>query len=174
VTVRQASITGHPFMSLLTCSSVLDHTHHPADTITLDETDRHRRRMKMTSDGGIGFLLDLPEARLLKHGEGLKLSDGRVIEVRAHAEALYEVTGRDARHLLTLAWQIGNRHLAADITETRIRIRADHVIKTMLEGLGATVSEIDAPFDPEGGAYGGAHHNHHHDHTGHHGDHHHD
>lgn len=174
MTVRQTSITGHRSMSLLTCSSVLDHTHHPADTITLDETDRHRRRMKMTSDGGIGFLLDLPEARLLKHGEGLKLSDGRVVEVRAHPEALYEVTGRDARHLLTLAWQIGNRHLAADITETRIRIRADHVIKTMLEGLGATVHEIDAPFDPEGGAYGGAHHNHHHDHTGHHGDHHHD
>lgn len=75
-------------MTLPTCSTILDHTHHPADTITLDETDRHRRRMKMTSDGGIGFLLDLPEARLLNHGEGLKLSDGRVIEVRAVPEAL--------------------------------------------------------------------------------------
>jgi urease accessory protein len=149
-------------MSLPTCSTILDHTHHPADTIMLDETDRHRRRMKMTSDGGIAFLLDLPEARLLKHGDGLKLSDGRVIEVRAVPEALYEVTGRDTRHLLALAWQIGNRHLAADITETRIRIRADHVIKTMLEGLGATVIPIDAPFNPEGGAYGGAHHGHQH------------
>ncbi|MEQ8656980.1 MAG: urease accessory protein UreE [Hyphomicrobiales bacterium] len=166
-------------MSVLTCSTILDHTHHPADTITLDETDRHRRRMRMVSDGGIAFLLDLPDARLLKHGEGLKLSDGRVIEVRATAEALYEVTAKDARHLLTLAWQIGNRHLAADITETRIRIRADHVIKTMLEGLGATVREIEAPFDPEGGAYGGAHQGHHHhdhrdDHRDHHGEHHHD
>jgi urease accessory protein len=160
-------------MSVPTCSTILDHTHHPADTITLDETDRHRRRMKMVSDGGIGFLLDLPEARLLQHGQGLKLSDGRVIEVRAHPEALYEVTGRDARHLLALAWQIGNRHLAADISETRIRIRADHVIKEMLEGLGAKVSEIEAPFDPEGGAYGGAHRSHHH-HADHHGDQHHD
>lgn len=77
--------------------------------------------------------------------------------------------------MLALAWQIGNRHLAADITETRIRIRADHVIKTMLEGLGATVAEIDAPFDPEGGAYGGAHQSHHHhDQADHHGDHHHE
>jgi urease accessory protein len=160
-------------MSVPTCSTILDHTHHPADTITLDETDRHRRRMKMVSDGGIGFLLDLPEARLLQHGQGLKLSDGRVIEVRAVPEALYEVTGRDARHLLALAWQIGNRHLAADITEVRIRIRADHVIREMLEGLGAKVSEIEAPFDPEGGAYGGAHRSHHH-HADHHGDHHHD
>lgn len=157
-------------MSLPTVTTILDHTHHPADTITLDETDRHRRRMKMTSDGGSEFLLDLPHARLLRHGEGLKLSDGRVIEVRATPEALYEVTGKDARHMVALAWQIGNRHLAADITEDRIRIRADHVIKEMLEGLGATVTEMEASFDPEGGAYGGAHTGHHsHDH----GDHHH-
>lgn len=156
---------------LPTVSSILDHTHHPADTITLDETDRHRRRMKMTTDGGTDFLLDLPEARLLRHGEGLKLSDGRVIEVRATPEALYEVTGKDARHMVALAWQIGNRHLAADITEARIRIRADHVIKEMLEGLGAKVVEIEASFDPEGGAYGDRHTNHHHDHA--HGDHHH-
>lgn len=161
----------------LTCTTILSHTHHPADTITLDETDRHRRRMLMTSDGGISFLLDLPQARLLRHGEGLKLSDGRVIEVRASPEALYEVTGKDTRHLVALAWQIGNRHLAADITDTRIRIRADHVIKTMLEGLGANVTEILAPFDPQGGAYGDAHashHHHDHDHEHHHGDHQHD
>ncbi len=149
-------------MTLPTVSTILDHTHNPADTITLDETDRHRRRMKMVSDGGLGFLLDLPEARLLKHGEGLKLSDGRVIEVRAVPEPLYEITGHNTRHMLALAWQIGNRHLAADITAERIRIRQDHVIRDMLEGLGATVHEINAPFDPEGGAYGGAHTSHHH------------
>ena len=147
-----------------TVSTILDHTHHPADTITLDETDRHRRRMKMKSDSGIAFLLDLPEARLLKHGEGLKLSDGRVIEVKAEPEALYEVTARNTQHLVQLAWQIGNRHLAADITDTRIRIRADRVIKDMLVGLGATVTEVDAPFDPEGGAYCGGHTSHHHHH----------
>lgn len=163
---RKANLPPMAIMTLLTVSSILDHTHHPADTITLNETDRHRRRMMMTSDGGTAFLLDLPEARLLRHGEGLKLSDGRVIEVRATPEALYEVTAKDARHLLALAWQIGNRHLAADITDTRIRIRADHVIKDMLEGLGATVSEVEAPFNPEGGAYGGSHSgHHHHDHS---------
>ncbi|MEZ5810603.1 MAG: urease accessory protein UreE [Rhizobiaceae bacterium] len=148
----------------------------PAGTITLDETARHRRRMTMTSDNGIAFLLDLPEARLLRHGDGLVLSDGRVIEVRAEPEALYEVTARDKRHLLALAWQIGNRHLTAQIFDDRILIRHDHVIRAMLEGLGATVTEIEAPFDPEGGAYGGAHQTHHsHDHgDGHHHDHHHD
>lgn len=141
----------------------------PAATITLDETARHRRRMRLVSDrldtgATITFLLDLPEARLLRHGDGLLLDDGRVIEVCAMPEALMEVRGRDAQHLVALAWQIGNRHLAAEITSQTIRIRRDHVIRDMLIGLGAKVDEIEAPFDPEGGAYGGAHHAHEHGH----------
>ncbi|MEQ8481743.1 MAG: urease accessory protein UreE [Hoeflea sp.] len=145
----------------------------PAATITLDETARHRRRMRMVSDrlpngSTITFMLDLPEARLLRHGDGLALDDGRIIEVHAMPEPLMEVRGRDARHLLSLAWQIGNRHLAAEIAADAIRIRRDHVIREMLLGLGAEVAEIEAPFDPEGGAYGGAHHaqDHHHGHGG--------
>ena len=154
-----------------TATSVTRHFHDPADTITLDETARHRRRMKMVSDSGIEFLLDLAEARLLRHGDGLELDDGRVIEVRAEPEDLMEVRGRDTRHLLALAWQIGNRHLAAQIEPDRILIRRDHVIRDMLEGLGATVTETSAPFDPEGGAYGGAHEAHDHGHGHHHHDH---
>ena len=148
-------------ITLPTCTTITAHAHSPADTITLDETARHRRRIKLASDNGIEFLLDLPEARLLSHGEGLILSDGRVIEMRAKPEALMEVRGRNERHLLALAWQIGNRHLAAQIEADRILIRSDHVIKDMLIGLGGTISEIEAPFDPEGGAYGDHHH---HDH----------
>lgn len=133
-----------------------------ADTITLDEQARHRRRMAMVSDGGIAFLLDLPEAQLLKSGDGISLDDGRVIEVRAKPENLIEVRGRDARHLLALAWQIGNRHLAAEIHDDHIFIREDAVIASMLEGLGATLAHIESGFDPEGGAYGDAHTAHHH------------
>ena len=65
--------------------------------------------------------------------------------------------------LQKIAWHIGNRHLAAQIGETRILIRRDHVIADMLRGLGARVRNVVEPFDPEGGAYGGAHHGHHHD-----------
>ena len=156
---------------MTSCNTVASHFHDPAGAITLDETARHRRRMAMISDNGIEFLLDLPEARLLRHGDGLVLDDGRVIEVKAEPEALYEVRANDARHLLALAWQIGNRHLAAQIMEDCILIRRDHVIREMLEGLGATVTEIEASFDPEGGAYGGAHASHHH-HDHEHGHHH--
>ena len=153
-------------LPLPVCTTVTRTFTDPADTITLDETARHRRRVKMVSDKGTAFLLDLPEARLMRHGDGLVLDDGRIIEVRAEPEPLMEVRGRDPRHLVTLAWQIGNRHLAAQIEPDRILIRRDHVIADMLAGLGASVADVEEPFDPEGGAYGDAHnsHHHHHDH----------
>lgn len=129
-----------------------------ADTIVLNETQRHRRRIAMTSDHGIEFLLDLPSARLLRHGDILALSNGKYIEVQAEPELLLKITATSSQHLLALAWQIGNRHLAAQIFADHILIRRDHVIGEMLAGLGAVVEEIEAPFDPEGGAYGGHHH----------------
>lgn len=154
---------------MLTCTTITRTFSSPAATITLDETQRHRRRMMMTSDrlangATVSFLLDLPEARLLRHGDGLVLSDERIVEVVAKPEPLHEVRAADARQLLTLAWQIGNRHLATQIMNDRILIRRDPVIRAMLEGLGATLTDIEAPFDPEGGAYGGAHHGHDHGH----------
>jgi urease accessory protein len=129
-----------------------------AGRITLDEQSRHRRRLALRSDNGIDFLLDLKHARLLHHGDGLMLDDGRIIEVAAAPEPLYEIRGKDARHLLALAWQIGNRHLAAQIEGDRLMIRPDRVIREMLEGLGAQITQIEAPFDPESGAYGDNHH----------------
>ncbi len=141
----------------------------PTDTITLSQDQRHRRRIMLTSDGGIEFLLDLAEATHLRHGDGLVLDDGRVIEVRAEAEELLEVRGTAPHHLLRLAWHLGNRHLEAEIAEDRILIRRDHVIADMLEKLGATVVEVVQPFNPEGGAYGGAHESHHTHHTHEHG-----
>lgn len=146
-------------------TSVTRQVNNSIATITLDETARHRRRMMMVSDpmadgSTIQFLLDLAKAQLLRHGDGLVLEDGGVIEVRAAPEALYEVHGKNTHHLLILTWQLGNRHLPSQIMKDHIRIRADHVIKDMLEGLGAMVTEIDDAFDPEGGAYDGHGHDH--------------
>ena len=146
----------------MTAKSVTRRFDQPVDTITLDKDARHRRRVLMVSDGGIEFLLDLPQARLLKHGDGLLLDDGRVVEVRAEPELLYKVKGRDLHHLLVLTWHMGNRHLPTQIMDDHILVARDHVIKSMLEGLGAVVTETTAIFDPEGGAYDDHHH-----HSGH-------
>jgi urease accessory protein len=136
-----------------------------ADRIALDLTARHRRRIVFTTAGGLQFLLDLEHAQALRDGDGLVLEDGRLVVVKALAEPLLEVRGKDVRHLAALAWQIGNRHLEAQIESQRILIRRDHVIAAMLRGLGAALREIDEIFEPESGAYSHGHaSSHHHDH----------
>lgn len=125
------------------------------DRIALDYDERHRRRFRFVAEGGTEFLLDLPRATVLQHGDGLALEGGDVITVIAASEALSQVTAADTEALMRLAWHIGNRHLPAQLVADRILIREDHVIVSMLRGLGATVEPVRAPFSPEGGAYSG-------------------
>jgi urease accessory protein len=139
----------------------------PVDTVVLDYDHRHRRRLSMTGEGGFAFLLDLADAVPLRDGDGLTLEDGRLIAVKAAAEPLAEITADGPAHLLRIAWHLGNRHLPTQLLPDRLRIRRDHVIEEMVAGLGATVREVSAPFDPEGGAYHHpAVHHHHHDEPG--------
>jgi urease accessory protein len=132
----------------------------PADTVVLDFDDRHRRRMAMTGTRGLEFLLDLESAVALRGGDALVLDDGRLIEVVAAPEPLTEIRCNDPQHLIRVAWHLGNRHLPTQIMAKGLRIRRDHVIEAMVRGLGARVIEIEAPFDPEGGAYAEAFHAH--------------
>ena len=124
-----------------------------SDSVTLSFDDRHRRRLALQGDRGLEFLLDLPEATALRNGDGLTLEDGRVVEVLEKPEPLLVVKAADQRQLARLAWHIGNRHVPAAIEGDRILIRQDHVIAGMLVGLGARLSSVEAPFNPESGAY---------------------
>jgi urease accessory protein len=132
----------------------------PADTVVLDFDDRHRRRMMMTGTRGLEFLLDLEYAVALRGGDALVLDDDRLVEVVAAAEPLVEIRCNDPQHLVRVTWHLGNRHLPTQITARGLRIRRDHVIEAMVKGLGARIIEIEAPFDPEGGAYAGGGHAH--------------
>ncbi len=140
----------------------------PADTVVLDFDERHRRRVAMTGVGGLEFLLDLSEAAILRGGDGLSLEDGRIVEVVAEAEPLAEIRASGPAALARIAWHLGNRHLPAEILAKAVRIRRDPVIEAMAEGLGARVIALEAPFNPEGGAYvkaaAGAAERHGHDH----------
>lgn len=137
--------------------------------------ERHLRRKAITLSDASRVLVDLSHTLVLDDGDALVLEDGSEVLVEAAAEELYEVSAADARRLAELAWHIGNRHLAAAIEADRILILRDHVIRAMLEGLGADVLEVTAPFAPTRGAYseGGHGHGHtelhaHHEHDHHH------
>ena len=132
------------------------------DRVVLDADERHRRRITLTGEGGIAFLLDLPHAIALKDGDGLVLEDGAIVRVTGKSEPLVEIAATSPHELARLAWHIGNRHTDVQIVGDTLRIRRDHVLEDMLRGLGARLTPIDAPFDPEQGAYGHGHQ--HHDH----------
>ena len=132
------------------------------DHVLLDFDRRHRRRIVLRTVQGREVLLDLPQAVRLRDGDGLAAAGG-VVRVCAKPEALLEIHAHEAGEMVRIAWHLGNRHLPVQLLDDRIRIRADHVIREMVEGLGGHVAEIEAPFDPEPGAYAGGHQHHHDD-----------
>ena len=141
----------------------------PYDLAVLDHEERHLRRRVVELVHGDKILVDLPEPVHLDDRDVLILDDGRHAEIIAAEEEVYDIRAKGPVHLAELAWHIGNRHLSAQIEEHRILILRDHVIKAMLEGLGATVTEVSEPFHPVRGAYSGGHahghdHGHGHDH----------
>jgi len=133
------------------------------DTVTLAYLDRHRRRIRLVADSGAAFLLDLSRAYHLSDGDGLELDNGGYVRVRAAPEPVLEVEAADGASLLRIAWHLGNRHLPLQVVGDRLRIREDHVIAEMVSGLGGRTTRLDAPFDPELGAYAGTAHHHAHE-----------
>ena len=137
-------------MTLPLCQTLTDTAPEGAPAVTLDYDGRFLRRKRLATDDGQAFLLDLPQTTSLPHGAGLVLEDGRTLRVVAAVEPLLAITG----DLPRLAWHIGNRHTPCQIEGDRLLIQRDPVIRHMLDHLGASVQEVDAPFTPEGGAYG--------------------
>ncbi len=132
-----------------------------------DERDVRRRALPLAS--GEQILLDLAEPTTLSSGDRLVLEDGRQVEVVAADEEVFEARGRDAAHLAELAWHLGSRHAAAAVFADHILVLRDHDIEEMLAGLGATVNEVTAPFEPLRSIHSdhGHSHDHHHDHHEH-------
>ena len=122
-----------------------------SDRCDLTYQDRFLRRKVLTSNAGVNFLVDFEGATHLDDGDAFVLEDGRLIAISAAPESLIAVTGAD---LMRFAWHIGNRHTPCQVEKTRLLIARDHVIEGMLAQLGATLTEVNEPFLPEGGAYG--------------------
>ena len=131
-----------------------------SDSVLLDFDMRHRRRIALRTESGADLLLDLPHAARLRDGDGLALDKGGVVRVWARPEPLLEVHAHGTDMLVRIAWHLGNRHLPVQILAGRLRIREDHVIADMVRQLGGHAQRIEAPFEPEAGAYAGGHHHH--------------
>ncbi|MCJ1881789.1 urease accessory protein UreE [Pseudomonas nitroreducens] len=130
--------------------------------LRLNYEARSKSRLRCFSAGGedVGLFLERGQSPLAD-GEFLLANDGRVVRVCAAPEKLLHVTCANARELNRAAYHLGNRHVALQVGEGWLRLLDDYVLKAMLDQLGATVGAIEAPFQPEHGAYGGGHHHSH-------------
>ena len=142
-----------------------------ADTLILTLEERQAARGTLTGVNGIAVAITEPLR--LRADDRLLLDDGSVVEIVAQPEPLVEARAADLPALARLAWHLGDRHVPVQIFERRLRLRRDPAIEVLLARLGAKVTVIEAPFEPEGGAYEAAavHHDHHAHVHGHHHDH---
>jgi urease accessory protein len=148
---------------------VLGHGHRHeqplVDTVILDYAQRSTQKTTVAGLKGGSIEIDLEAPARLHTDDLLLLDDGGVVEVVAAAESLIEARAPDLAALARLAWHLGDRHVPMQVLTNRIRARRDSGIEALLTSLGAKVTAIEAPFEPEGGAYaphGG--HDHHKDH----------
>jgi urease accessory protein len=139
------------------------------DTLLLNLDQRRSHSGHVFTGNGMCIELDLEAPVWLRTDDALVLEDGRLIEIVAEAEPLLEVRATDLLALARIAWVLGDRHVPVQILGNRLRLRRDPTVRALLGDLAAQVTEIEAPFDPEGGAYSAAagdhSHGHSHDHS---------
>jgi len=122
---------------------------------------RCKSRLRTTLDDGSEVGIFLPRGTVLRHGDCLLASDGRIVQVEAATEAVSTAFTDDQLLLTRAAYHLGNRHVALQIGPGWLLYQHDHVLDEMVEQLGLTVNTEHAPFEPEAGAYGGGHNHHH-------------
>lgn len=149
---------------MLTLNNKIDHSDNIFAQLILPYEMRENSRLRTILASGEEVAIFTARGTVLRHNDLLQGEDGRVVQIVAAAEPTYRVTCHTPHDLLRCAFHLGNRHTQTQVGDGFLRIHQDAVLKQMLQGLGATVTEETAPFEPEAGAYGssGGHHHHHH------------
>ena len=148
-----------------------------ADTVELDHGRRAALPSSLNAAGGLAFEVALPKAGTLEDGDALRLEDGRLVAVKAAAEALLEVRAENPARLMRLAWQLGGNHVPAEIGADVLYIPASPANAELVRGQGCVATPVNRAFNPEKAAHDHSTcgHDHSHDHHGHdHHDHGHD
>ena len=151
-------------MAQLTVSSITRSSGFANARLVLPFDLRQRSRLLASIESGEEIGLTLPRGTVLRGGDRLQASDGRIIEVVAAPERVAIVQSDDPRLLARAAYHLGNRHVAVQITGNSLRLLSDHVLEGMLQQLGLAVQIDNLPFEPEAGAYAQSGHGHGHSH----------
>lgn len=145
---------------MLTLNTKIDHADSVFAQLTLPYEMRENSRLRTVLTSGEEVAIFTTRGTVLRNNDLLRSDDGRVVQIIAAHEPTYRITCKTPYDLLRCAFHLGNRHTQTQVGEDFLRIHQDIVLKQMVEGLGATINEENAPFEPESGAYGGGHHHH--------------
>lgn len=130
-----------------------------AATIELDWDTRQKSRFDAVDSQGRTIGVFLPRGNVVRGGDILVGEDGSLIAVKAKPQRVLVVTPCDhgsPLDLLRAAYHLGNRHVPLEVNATNLQLEPDHVLAEMLRRMGLHVDEVDAPFEPEAGAYDAA------------------
>ena len=128
------------------------------DRLELPFEMRQKSRLRAKLASGEEIRLMLERGTVMRGGDVVKTTDGRQVEIVAAQEKLLHI---ESDQLARIAYHLGNRHVPVQVGKDFLRIEVDHVLEEMARKLGARVSHVEAPFEPEAGAY------HRHDEMGH-------
>ena len=128
-----------------------------ATTLTLPWERRGVTRQRVKLDDGREAGVFLPRGEILRGGDKLASAAGDVVAIVAAPQPVMVVRSSDPRELARAAYHLGNRHVAVEVGDGWLKLEPDHVLRAMLEGLGAVVESATLPFEPEAGAYAHGH-----------------
>ena len=152
---------------MLTLNTRTEHADSISAQLVLPYELRENSRLRTKLASGEEVAIFTERGTVLRNNDLLRGDDGRVVQIVAAQEPTYRVTCNTAHNLLRCAFHLGNRHTQTQVGDDFLRIYQDSVLREMLLGLGATVVEENAQFEPEAGAYGAGGGHHHHDDDGH-------
>lgn len=147
--------------------TIIDNQKQVGNFLYLDFDTRQRSRFKAQTQQQETIGVDLPRTETIKNGSVLTNNQGALIQIMAAKQALIEVTADNSFDLMKGAYHLGNRHVPLMIAPKALYFEPDHVLEAMLHQLGLHTQAVQAPFEPETGAYKGDNggHSHSHDHS---------
>ena len=129
-----------------------------ASSITLDWDTRCKSRFDAIDSAGRSLGVFLPRGTVVRGGDVLVAEDGTLVRVEAAAQTVLRITACSDHgspfDLMRAAYHLGNRHVPIELRPDHLHVEPDHVLADMLRAMHMTVTEVQAPFEPEGGAYG--------------------
>lgn len=137
-----------------------------AASVELDWDVRQKSRFDATDSLGRELGVFLPRGTVVRGGDVLVAEDGSLVRVTAAPQPVLVIRPCSEHgtpfDLTRAAYHLGNRHVAIELQADHLKIEPDHVLADLLRRMHLIVSEAQAAFEPEGGAYQAApgHHGH--------------